>query len=225
MRYLCALFALVLPVSGLSALEVSAGIGASVGAFSSTSSASENIGNVTLSSTQRNNQYPFGILAFVDATYLQLSFGYTMARGGTTDIYGSAYSTTTLDETVPLDLDTTYLSLTALAKYPFHVGTTVLFPLLGIEYDLNLTYTNSSGSSLTSSLASPGDANQLWIRAGGGLDIPFGHFYLRPELLLGYKILNQTERNWITSQLAAGAAGASYVDLDLGLRLLAGFDF
>jgi len=110
----------------------------------------------------------FGVLAFVDATYAQLSLGYTMAFGGTTNIYGSAYGTTTVDATVPFDFDTTYLAFTALAKYPFKVGRTTLFPLVGVEYDLDLTYTNSSGSNLKSSLASPQDANQLWIRAGGG---------------------------------------------------------
>ncbi len=216
---------LLAPAAGVFGLQLSGGLGLSLGASSSTASASSVTGNVTTSATTMATQTPLGVFAFVDASYAQLSVGYLVADGGSTNYYDSVGGVNTVAATLGLNLNTTYLSFSAFAKYPFKVGRLTLFPLLGAEYDLNLVYTDASGTSLISSLASPSDANQLWIKAGGGIDIPFSGFYLRPEALLGYKLLNQTERNTITSAKAAGAAGASVVDLELEFALAAGFAF
>ena len=33
------------------------------------------------------------------------------------------------------------------------------------------------------------DLNELWIQAGAGIDVVIGHFYIRPEMLAGFKPL------------------------------------
>ena len=225
MRFILVCVALFLPATGAFALDVSGGLGLSLGAYSATTSVSYVVGNVMTSTTTRENQTPIGVMAFVDATYAQLSVGYLVADGGSTNYYYSTGGVNTVDSTVGLDLNTTFLAMSVFAKYPFKMGRVTLFPLLGVEYDLNLTYTDSNGNNLKGTLANPGDASQLWFKAGGGLDIPFPGFYLRPEALLGYKLPSQTERNAVAAAKAGGATGASVIDLELGFALMAGVAF
>ncbi len=225
MRWLSVLLLLLASTTGAFALGVSGGLGASLGAYSATTSVSFVSGNVMASTTTRETQTPIGVLAYVDATYAQLSVGYVVSDGGSTTYYYSAGGVNTVDSTVGLDLNTTFLTMSVFAKYPFKMGRVVLFPLLGVEYDLNLKYTDANGNDLKGTLASPGDANQLWLKAGGGLDIPLRGFYLRPEALLGYKLPSQTERNAVSAALAGGATGASVIDLELGFALMAGVAF
>jgi len=225
MRYYLVCIALLLPAAGAFALDVSGGLGTSLGAYSATTSESAVSGNITTSTTATVTQTPIGITAFLDATYAQVAVGYLVANGGNTSYYDSVGGVNTVDTTLGLDLNTTFLALSAFAKYPFKVGRLVLFPLLGVEYDLNLAYTDANGNDLKGTLANPEDANQLWLKAGAGLDIPFPEFYLRPEVLLGYKFPSQTERNAASAAKAAGAAGASVIDLEVGIALMAGFYF
>ena len=44
-----------------------------------------------------------------------------------------------------------YVSTELLGKYPFKLGIVTLFPLLGAEYDLNLSYVNTNGNDLRAS--------------------------------------------------------------------------
>ncbi|HQB88259.1 MAG TPA: hypothetical protein PLJ76_04530 [Treponemataceae bacterium] len=105
------LFAVFLPVSAL-ALDFSAGGGLSLNTlfvFAEYSGMSEN-----------KSATGFGIHAFADATYAELSGGIV------------AYE------------DTTYMRASLLVKYPFEIAGTRVFPLAGAEYRWNLDYDDAS---------------------------------------------------------------------------------
>ena len=98
----------------------------------------------------------FGGAAFVDAKYVEASVGigansksYSTSISYSSSSLGSGSSTNGSDAAVG-----TYLALSALGKYPFAIGSFTLFPLLGIEYDLNLSYKDSNGNDLKSAMTS-----------------------------------------------------------------------
>ncbi len=222
-RVLLGIGALLIPSTGAFSLDLSLGVGLTGGSFTSINSYSMVSNGPSSGGSTIESQTPYGAFAFLDATFLQLSVGYFVADGGSSETYQVSSGTPSNYTTSDLDLDTSYLSFSALAKYPFQIGNAVLFPLLGVEYDLNLTYTDTNGNNLLSTLASPQDANQLWIKAGGGIDFSFGQFFFRPEILVGYKFLNQTERNEITTTLNTPLESSpSIVDLELGVNLMVG---
>jgi hypothetical protein len=121
---------------------------------------------------------------FFDATYILLQFGYALNRGSTEPATGS---TTNAFAAV-----LTALSFGVAAKYPFVVGPAItIFPLLGAEYKLNLTYTDDKGDDLKAGLGGSGSAlDELWVKGGVGLDILPGRLFLRPLLLVGFMPLN-----------------------------------
>jgi len=207
---------LAFTVGGAFAINLSAGVGASIQAYSNTLSDSASSGGVTASASNTINYTPLGVSAFFDATYLQAAIGYEVANGGSSTVSGTGVTTTTSS----LNQNLSYLLFSAYGKYPFKLGPVSLFPLLGITYLLNLTYTDSSGNNLKSGLTSQeqADLNQLWIRGGVGADFSLGQkLYLRPELLTGFKILSSTDNDTVTGvKNALTGLGLSNVSASMG---------
>jgi hypothetical protein len=197
---------------GAHALNLSAGVGTALYFSSVTLKLDE--------SSQATFHYiPIIIEAFFDATYLQISIGYDMVNGGTATASG------VLTASNPSD-SSTYVSFAAFGRYPFVVGPVTIFPLLGIEYDLNLTVKDSSGNNdLKSAMTSQqqSDLNELWFKGGAGADFTFGRFYSRLELLLGLKLLSTTDYNELTFFNDAGFKSASLSYFNVSLDLLAGY--
>jgi hypothetical protein len=84
--------------------------------------------------------------AFVDITYAMISVNYAFNMGapaGTYYIDGEKDDTNTdmLNDGME-DIAVSYLIITALGKYPFNLGGVVISPMLGLEYQLNLTVTD-----------------------------------------------------------------------------------
>jgi hypothetical protein len=138
---------------------------------------------------------------YVDATYFQASVGY-IGQGAfyqvkTTD--GSGYEDTIIKKN---GFSGSWISYSLLLKYPFKAGKTMLFPLLGAEFDQNLTYTDAGGNDFKSALTTSAqdDLNNLWLRAGAGMDVPLGSVvYLRFSVLGNFKLLTQTEKDYVKS--------------------------
>ncbi len=116
-----------------------------------------------------------------------------------------------------------YLTLGGLLKYPFKVGPVTLFPLLGVEYDVNLVHGATDyfePQGITTPITP--DFNQFWIKGGVGADISLGQrLYIRPEALYGIKLLNSAEQAYVTQvqQLGATNVSAGYSTLDFSLLL------
>jgi hypothetical protein len=164
------------------------------------------------------------ISAFVDATYVQAYVGYAMTLGDlkATEKYSSDLLGTDDSDTSPQS--GTWLVIGALGKYPFKVGSMVVFPLLGAEYDLNLTY-KYDGSDAKDTMDSDEKANlnQFWLKAGIGADIPVGGaLYVRPEALFGYKLLSKLESDGVDSMEALPGVGKDTqtdIRIDIGVML------
>jgi hypothetical protein len=67
------------------------------------------------------------------------------------------------------------------------------------------------------------DLDQFWISAGVGADISFGSIYIRPEFLIGYKLLSKLENDTVTNLKNGGATSASVTPLAVSGRVLLGF--
>jgi len=175
-----------------------------------------------LSAEVKEEMKPIDIKAFVDLTYLQISAGYMMVNGATlTMIAGSSKDTEDLKGSL------TYVSLAAYLKYPFHVGPVTVFPLLGVEYKLNLTDKDDSGNDVKSALTSQqqADLNELWIEGGVGMDLTLGSFYIRPEVLIGFKPLSTTDKDVIDAAQSSGWTSVSFNYLTVNLQVLVGYRF
>jgi small nuclear ribonucleoprotein (snRNP)-like protein len=161
--------------------------------------------------------------AFVDLTYIQVSVGYmyidtigsvTSKVNGSTSEGKAGYSYS-------------YVTLAAYLKYPFSVGPVKLFPLLGIDYRLNLRYTDDDHNDLKSALTSQqqADLNEIWIEAGAGIDVSIGRFFLRPEVLVGLKPLSKTDNDLLTALRAGGGTDVSLLFSTVRVCVLAGYKF
>ena len=90
-----------------------------------------------------------------------------------------------------------YLSFSLLGRYPFALGPVSIFPLLGMEYDLNLYYQDIDGNDLKARFPDQekADLNQFWFKAGVAADIAlYKGLSARSQALLGFKLLNQGEK-------------------------------
>jgi hypothetical protein len=121
-------------------------------------------------------------LQFFDATYVVVQLGYFLNRGSTEP---SAVSTDTAFAAV-----LTGLSLGISAKLPIRLGPVEVFPIVGAEYVLNLSYTDDKGNDLKAALSGPASSlNELWLKGGLGVDIFLGNLFLRPVVMGGFKPL------------------------------------
>jgi hypothetical protein len=178
-------------------------------------------GNLLANSVEIKEEIkPVDVKAFVDATYLQISVGYMFFNGGNGITIVNGSSTTT-----SLTGSMSYVAFAAYVKYPIMLGTVAFFPLAGVEYKLNLTYKDSNGNNLKSSLTSQqqSDLNELWIEGGVGADFSLGQFYVRPEVVVGFKPLSKTDNNVVTTFQGAGYTSTSFTYFTINLNLLAGF--
>ncbi|HTP57510.1 MAG TPA: hypothetical protein VMM82_01250 [Spirochaetia bacterium] len=160
---------------------------------------------------------PIDIKIFADITTIQFSFGYLFVTAG-----NQATSVLGATTTTALSSFASYLTFAAYGKYPFTFGSISIFPVVGLEYRLNLTWTvgGQTRDSLTS--AERVSLNELWLRGGAGMDISFGKMYLRSEVLLGFKpILGAFDADLMQ---AAGASGwtslsTSYFSADASILI------
>lgn len=209
------------------ALDVSAGGGLSLGGTCARFSA-ENYPFGLYDTYQRDRRtVPFGFTAAFDATYVEASLGLAGSsnlRTVTNTASGGSTSTNTTD----LAQAGGYLTLSLLGKYPFALGPLSLFPLLGIQYDLNLWLKDENGDDLRSTYTAQElrDANSLWFRFGVGAQYPVGkRLRVLAELTAGFKPLTAAEQQDVdtaTASLGADSASGidSAVDFSLSVRYL-----
>ena len=218
-RILTALFILAISVSAFS-LGVSMGVGAS-GAYSWETTAST-LGGTTQTDTTYG--VPLNFKAFIDVTYFEVSGGYMMRNGTSTksDITGSPSSTSTSSDKKG------WITAALLAKIPIKLGSVTLFPLVGVEYYKNLSYTDANGNDLKAALPADqqADLDQFWLAAGIGADISLGKIiYIRPEILVGYKLPSKLENDTVTLLKGLGASSASWLPLAVSGGVSVGFKF
>jgi hypothetical protein len=167
----------------------------------------------------------FRARAFVETKEAEFSVGYAISsKDGTVKLSDSTG--------VKIDVDFsdgnvgTWLCLGAFGKYPIALGSLVLAPMIGVEYDLNLTYKDSNGSDLKAGLSDDqkADLNQLWLEGGLGADFRVSpSAFFRTQALIGYKINSRLEGDYIDDVEAYYGDGRkgtiTWLRLDVGASI------
>ena len=131
----------------------------------------------TSSYSYKRNELGIGSFGFFDATYAELNVGYKfefMFGDGEGD-YEEAIRGS--------------INIGLLGKYPFDMGYFALYPLLGVQYMIVMSYDDD--------FEDLSDFNALWIMAGGGGDYLFSDaLFLRGQFLWGFKMNNEREKSY-----------------------------
>lgn len=211
MKRLILILALVCLATGAFAADV--GIGASASYYSSDLKGSF-AGETADAAITR---IPFDFMVFVDMTYVQLAVGYRMYHG----VHEKDTDSSGTTETDYSKTEGNYVSFSGYGKYPMELGSITLFPMIGVEYDTTLRGTYSDGSNWTSQTKS--DMAEFWIKGGLGADISVTpQLYIRPELIVGYKLLSQPEKDGVDALKALGFTDVSLLPLSIELSVLFG---
>jgi hypothetical protein len=175
-------------------------------------------GTYSGSSSQVTSIVSLAAMQFLDATYVQLDIGYALNRGSTEP---TAASTTTGFAAL-----LTGLSFGVSLKYPFVIGPVAIFPIIGAEYIINLAYSDDKSDDLKAGLAGPGSAlDELWVKAGIGVDVYFGNLFVRPVILAGIMPLNPNGTAVLSSTQPTGTISVTRGGLSVELHILFGCRF
>lgn len=172
-------------------------------------------GTYSSAASQVTSQVSATSLQFFDATYVMVQVGYVLNRGSTEP---TAASTTTAFAAV-----LTGLSLGVSAKLPIRIGPVAVFPIVGAEYVLNLSYTDDKGDDLKASLSGPAAAlNELWLKGGVGVDVFLGDLFLRPVVMGGFKPFGAAT---VTSTHPTGSITLGFGSYTIDVYVLFGYRF
>lgn len=196
---------------------------------------------IKIEASQETNQVNYGFFAFIDATYALLSVFYQnglYTYTETADI--SAFSNNILQSGKGRE---SVVGISLLGKYPFTINERlIVFPLLGMDYQISLIqkrtqpdgfmYNRTDGlreQDKDGNAYRLDDWNSLWVNIGGGLDyILTGNFFLRGELLYGFRLMTPYEtKNLDLMKSQANDPKPKLGGLTSGpsLRLCAGYCF
>lgn len=151
---------------------------------------------------------------------IEARLGYGMYQGFTIRTYDENGK----QWTEPVTNDTeqqTWISGAVLFRFPFGSKAFSFFPIIGAQYDYNLTYTDVSIEAgrydLKPTLTELEKANldRVWLKAGFGVNVGLGRFFIRPEILFGYRLQSELEKDM------DGATGRTFA---LTGGILAGFN-
>ena len=151
--------------------------------------------------------------------YFQIGLGYTASVAAK---YTWSNTFSGLSSSGDITDKLSFLAITAYAKYPVKVGSVTVFPLGGVEYDLNLTYTDSSGNDLKKSFESvyPGSLDHLYLQIGAGAEFEVGSLVIYPELIYGWRMPTKYDtdyQSYLTSTMGWATATVGETKLDLGV--------
>jgi hypothetical protein len=132
----------------------------------------------------------FGGFLFFDASYVEASAGVFFGK---------------MSQETKLITHKEYISLTSvnigvLGKYPIELGSFVLYPLLGVEYDVNIVAKDEDGAPVKDKhdKANALQFNALWFKGGIGADFSItDSIYIRGQALYGARLVNQYEKDII----------------------------
>jgi hypothetical protein len=167
----------------------------------------------TITETNSKSEFDMGGFIFFDLKYAQINASVYNGSGKGRWSWVKDYH-----KVIPAEKDertgafsVLLFDIDILAKYPFYLSNTTLFPALGAGYQLWLLHSENGAKT-------PGDLsanNALWLRLGGGIDYNFTRsFFLRGEFLWSVKLPSKTERRdsftWFTHSPSA-YVGVGYV--------------
>jgi hypothetical protein len=200
MKKIIGLLVVLLLSTGAFAQDISISAGAAVNFMYWVNSQSDDSGGPEVNQDMGWSALSAG--AFVDLTYVMVNLSYAFTLGspgvtisvdGTKDNAASDAATAAAE-----DYSASYLVITVLGKYPFDVGGVVIFPMLGAEYQLNLTlYDDDTDLKDTFSDDADASLNDLYLLAGVGADFDITEsLYARVMALFSYCLTPDNPGNY-----------------------------
>jgi len=200
---------------------------------------------VSVSAGQEMNQFNFGGFLFLDGTWAEFTVGIHSGSHNYKETMVAA--SPSIDDLVTVSTGEgteIMFNLGLLGKYPFTLNENfVIFPLLGLEYQIALKETRQPKGRRSYDRTDPlrgdtdvnGDTyklaawNSLFIIIGAGMDYKFtSSLFLRPELLYGFRLQTPYE----IDALEKAKKGVNAPDPKLGgltsgpaLKIAAGYKF
>ena len=214
-RIILALLVLTLAAGGAFAQELSAGVG---GNFAiSFDQVTMSGGGTTMEALVTTSGG--GIYAFFDATYVEVDVGMLFGNQKAKATGGGS----TVESDGP---DVSVLTLGLYGKYPIDLGGFILFPLLGIQYDLGLSAKQTIGGTTYEAKDEdlPDALNRLWIKLGVGADINLSDaMYLRPSILYGINFGTKNDNDTVDNYKKVPGLDVTSFWHGLDIRVALGF--
>jgi len=160
---------------------------------------SMNISGINYPSTGYSD-FNVGLFAFIDLKYAEFIIAYSHGSGKGNDLHFSYYlSTGELIEYPTVGPTYEYLenyfNIGILGKYPFNINQFLLYPLLGLQYQLLLSL-EVDGVKVTDDLSRN---NSLWVKMGFGMDYYIlRNVFIHGKVLWGIKFNSENESNYDT---------------------------
>jgi len=130
--------------------------------------------------------------AYFDATYVMVSLGmgfYDLSYANK-DYLTDTYGTNDIKQSFST------FDIGILGKYPIPLGAATLFPMLGVDFKIAVSFTAESGGIKVSTSEDIAEYySSVWFKLGVGADIPLGEkLYLRPMFLYGFGTLPKANK-------------------------------
>jgi len=220
--------------------SISAGAGALAGGFFTRYNLSANGSITKVDASQEVNQFNYGFLAFLDATYAEFSVIY---QRGLNNYKEAAEFSGSSGAPSSGRGENSFLGFSLLGKYPFHLNERLtIFPMLGVEYQISLNqnrtqpdgrlYDRTDGireRDKDGHAFKQNDWDSIWINLGCGLDFELPrNFFIRGELLYGFRLMTPYEKKNIDYMKAeSGDSDPTLTGLTSGpsIRISAGYKF
>jgi outer membrane protein W len=162
----------------------------------------------------------FGGYGFFDATYAELDVSFAYGR-----ITGKYEASGVFAWMSDMDLgvgNALQLGFTLLGKFPIGLGGFTLFPLLGADYNIVLSYKNQNGN-----YGKHMDLSQFGLLGGVGFDFPFSKaLFLRAEAMFHFRFFDKLTNDAIKSfETVAGGYGSLDKKYGMGPRIQIGLGY
>jgi hypothetical protein len=138
------------------------------------------------------------VSGFYDAKFLVAEVGIGASMGGSY-VDDTFYSVTY--DSGKITNKQAFVSMGVSGKFPITFGSITVFPIAGVEYDLNLSYTDSAGNDLKAGMDSTAKTmlERLYVKGGLGLDYSISQSMIfRIQALYAYKFKSENDKSWDT---------------------------
>lgn len=159
---------------------------------------------------------------FVDATYINLGFGFESLLRGYQDIsiYGDWGNDLVYENDVTYDGTRLDFTASCYLKYPFGSDSILIYPMVGIKQTHNLTLSDADDNDLKEGMTEDEfeSLNRVFIQFGIGFDITLSdHMFLRMNVVGGPKLRNDFELNLIANTPGLEIDSYTIIDAKLGI--------
>jgi len=172
------------------------------------------------------NNTSFGGFVFFDANYVEVDVNFA---------YGSLRSVLNGSGVTANDGAGSMMQLgfSILGKYPIHLGSFTIFPLIGMNYNMVLSMKDKNGNKpdkvygfddKESSFMA--EYSQFGLLGGIGLDVPFSNaLFFRAEALLNLRLANKSMKDMVDAWKKLSPNDNAKTTLGIGPRIKIGIGF